>query len=498
MKNLLRRNRTYYIRLFISPNMQQYFKNRRLYTKSLGVKNLNDATIISKYLVSKFNYIKKSMMLLTQNEIQQYSNDFQRLNYQDILNRNHHISLEQINNDIELLNADDLNIYSEIIKDELYDLMELIDTKYNKNSLEDMDTADADVLVKHVKKFKLTALLELKNKINTNITVQTKQAIAQISTPIANNGITIEDALVKFDTRRKSKIGQKQFDQSTRDLKLFINFCNIHNFKYVKNLENDNIVDFREHLKKIRPNAKTSSIRNMLTSITTFLNYCYKIAHYLPHPITSEILPAKTIKEQKEKVQSWTDAEIKDLFANIRQLTHDTANKARKYTNEYDMILKLGMYTGARENEIIQLTKQDIKRDDNNILYININIEEDKSIKNFHSIRKVPIHKDLEKDLLAYISNKKKYLFTITASIFSGRFSTFKKGLGYLKTIKVFHSFRHSLQNKLKQQMVQNEIINELTGHSQSENAKQTDGYTDRYELAILKAELEKIKFVLN
>ncbi len=496
MKNLFIRNRTYYIRLFINQNMQQYFKNQRLYTKSLGVKNLNDATIISKYLVSKFNYIKKSIMLLTKEEIQQYSNDFQTLNYKDILNRNHHISLEQINNDIELLNADDLNVHSEIIKDELYDLMELIDTKYDKNSLEDMDTADADILVKHIKKFKLTALVELKNKINTNITVQTKTEISQVNIPIVDNGITIKDALAKFNKNRT--VGEKQYKLSNSHLDIFLEFCNINNLTYVKTLINDDLVNFREYIKKTKPNSKTSTKRNIITSITTFINYCHEIAHFLPIKITKGIQISKTIQDKSNKVLPWSDTEIKHLFDNIKSLTHTSGNISRSYANEYNIIMKLGMYTGAREAEIIQLTKQDIHTNEDGIMYIDVNVEDDKSIKNFDSIRYIPIHSELEQELLDYISHKRKYLFTITPSIFSGQFSKYKKALKYPKTIKVFNSFRHSLQNKLKQKMVQNEIINELTGHSQSDNAKMTDGYTNKYELDILKAELEKIKFVLN
>ena len=36
--------------------------------------------------------------------------------------------------------------------------------------------------------------------------------------------------------------------------------------------------------------------------------------------------------------------------------------KPTKYHKEYEIIIKIGAYTGARENEICQLTKRYIKR----------------------------------------------------------------------------------------------------------------------------------------
>jgi integrase len=156
------------------------------------------------------------------------------------------------------------------------------------------------------------------------------------------------------------------------------------------------------------------------------------------------------------------------------------------------------MYTGARESEITQLTTQDIKKDENDILYIDINIGNSKSIKNFPSIRKVPVHKDLKEDLLNYIAVKSNKLFSIKSANFAKQFSDFKTKLKYPKTVLVFHSFRHTLQDKLKQKNIQNMMINELTGHSQGKEASRTDLYTNKYQLDLLKDAIDKIDYDIS
>ena len=122
-------------------------------------------------------------------------------------------------------------------------------------------------------------------------------------------------------------------------------------------------------------------------------------------------------------------------------------------------------------------------------------MDDDKSIKNISSIRKVPIHPDILQELQTYIKSlKRNNLFTIASNQFSIEYGKFKTQLGFDRKL-VFHSFRNTLQDKLKQQRVQNMIINELTGHTSSTDEKMTDGYTNRYSLEILYEELLKVGY---
>jgi integrase len=126
------------------------------------------------------------------------------------------------------------------------------------------------------------------------------------------------------------------------------------------------------------------------------------------------------------------------------------------------------MYSGARESEILNLTKEDILvEEESNIKYFRFIVDnEDKSIKNDNSWRFVPIHKDLENDLYTYInsvSNNK--LFQINLSYLSKNFSLFQTKIGFNKKL-AFHNFRHNVANKLKNKGKDTEIGEEITGHA--------------------------------
>ena len=497
MRNLYKRNRTYYIRLNINNDLLEYFNNQKLYIKSLGITNKLDATIIVKYLVSQFNFIKKNIMLLKTEEVKNIINDFKNLNYNDILNRNHNLSLIQIDKQLEQL-KEPLTVDSTIIKDELYDLMQLAHINYDKDSLIDMDIHDVAIFIDYIKKFKSKALTEIKNKINSHITIEQKEAIETIKE--VDNGITINNAIDEFLNSRKD-MHPKSLKQSTTHIEQFQEYCKLSNLIYIKNLKNKDIVGFRDNLKMNKPNAKTSTINNTLTSIKTFCNYCLNTAHYLQYNITTNIMLKKSIKERVEDgVEGWTHQDISNLFKNIKILTHHkTQGIPLNYANEYAIIIKIAMYTGARESEIIQLTKDDIKfSEEYNTWYLDFNINDDKFIKTISSIRRVPIHKTLEPELLEYIKPIRKNLFTIKTANFAKKFSDYKTKLGYPKSKKVFHSFRHTLSNELKQNLTDNVLLNEITGHAQDKAAKMSETYTNKYTLDILMEHLNKVKYNLE
>ena len=106
MKNIYKRNKIYYIRLRVHKKLIKFFNNKTIYIRSLGVTNKSDATIIAKYLATQFQFIKNNLMLLKTDEIKNIIEEFKSTNYDDILNRNHNISIKQINEQIELLNED--------------------------------------------------------------------------------------------------------------------------------------------------------------------------------------------------------------------------------------------------------------------------------------------------------------------------------------------------------------------------------------------------------
>ncbi len=110
----------------------------------------------------------------------------------------------------------------------------------------------------------------------------------------------------------------------------------------------------------------------------------------------------------------------------------------------------------------------------------------------------MPIHSELLDDVLKYVKSvRTNNLFKIKSNYFSGDFGEFKRKLGFGEK-HVFHSFRNILQNKLKQAKVEFQMINEIAGHGSEDEDKITDGYTEIYELHILKEAIEKISYKIQ
>ena len=87
------------------------------------------------------------------------------------------------------------------------------------------------------------------------------------------------------------------------------------------------------------------------------------------------------VKINKEELNS-----LDALFSsavNLNLLILTPGGKLVKNHQEYELIIKIAQYAGARQNEIIQLTKEDIKQEkDSGIWYFDINANNGKKIKN--------------------------------------------------------------------------------------------------------------------
>ena len=428
--------------------------------------------------------------MMTTQEIKQYIDEFKKINYDDIINRNSHLSIEQIDTQIKTL-SNDCDIYDEIIEKELYDLIQLIDID-NKHELEfGLDVDVAEKFKNYIIQIKINALNDVKKNILNKVDVLRTDHI------INDDFVTIEEAIKEFSNTRDS-ISEAQRKTSAKDVNNFLEFCNIKNIIYVQNLKNKDLISYRTYLKKLNPKSKIGTLNNALKNMTTFINYCSDQANYIPK-ITKNITFTLTTRDKLAKKRNpYSDEDYKKILDNIDiiKLT-PKRKKPTKYHKEYELIIKIAAYTGARSNEICQLTKNDIKISEDNIYYFNfrIDLDDEKTIKTISSFRKVPIHFDLLDELLLYIDRtKRKNLFTIKSTQFSIDYGDFKTSLGFSDKY-VFHSFRNTLQNKLKQAKVEFEMINEIAGHGSEDENKITNDYTSKYDLHILQEALEKISY---
>ena len=166
----------------------------------------------------------------------------------------------------------------------------------------------------------------------------------------------------------------------------------------------------------------------------------------------------------------------------------------------------LGLLSGARLNELCQLTPADVREEDG-IAFLDITNEADgQRVKTTSGKRRIPIHRQLHDlgfpEFAAQRGSEGADLLfpelTLDASGYrSGEFSKFFSR--YLERIEVktektsFHSLRHNFEDACRNGEVQPHIMNALQGHAEQGMAgRYGDG---RYRLDILRDAMGRVEY---
>ncbi len=174
----------------------------------------------------------------------------------------------------------------------------------------------------------------------------------------------------------------------------------------------------------------------------------------------------------------------------------------------------LGMYTGARINEVAQLMLDDIKQKEG-IWYFDMNDEgEGKKLKTSASRRMVPIHKALlELGIIEEAERLRKqgydrFLHELTHDEKNGYGKKLSHYFNEVLLVKlgikrkelVFHSFRHTANTCLHQAEVSDSVVQTIIGHQRSGVSQQTY-FEEGYTIQTLKEAMDKfdpLKIVIN
>lgn len=229
-----------------------------------------------------------------------------------------------------------------------------------------------------------------------------------------------------------------------------------------------------------------------------------------------EAEPGETIKLGAPKgggtkaVRPFTEDELNrvfcsPLYAGFKSPTQRyLPGKMKRQDGIYWMFL-LGLHTGMRAGELLQLAKSDVRL---NEAVPFIDIRGDLDLKTEASVRQVPIHSDLlSYGLAAWLNARPKQaearlFYEINLGAEGHRTSAASKKLnGYLKRIEVkqgrdlvFHSFRHAFIDAARSSEVPDERIREIVGHK---DTSITGGYGQGASLTALRKEMAKIDFGL-
>ena len=223
---------------------------------------------------------------------------------------------------------------------------------------------------------------------------------------------------------------------------------------------------------------------------------------YIEKNYASSITFSKSFKGEKVK-RPFTDGELIKMFDHKSFLPHATK---KKHEARYWVTI-IGLFTGARIEQIAQLLVEDIKTVDG-IDCFDFNIEDDKTAKNEPSIRLAPIHptlkqlgffdyinavKQAEKErLFPYLTKKKDHGYQRkVGDWFRNKYLT---ELGLSNGQVDFHSFRRTLMDNCKKNLVNPHLVEEYVGHDTKLLALNL--YPDRYPVEVLFTELiKKIDF---
>ena len=248
-------------------------------------------------------------------------------------------------------------------------------------------------------------------------------------------------------------------------------------------------------LDKIIMQNKTENIRTLsygtiskyIAVVKSFFEFC-TLRGYIERNIAHK-LPVKQSKTSKQGERlPFTLAELEKLFS--APFYTKKLEKNIEAHIERIFIPIIALYSGMRLNEISSLYIEDIKQE-HNIYFFDINDNEDKTLKNPQSQRRVPIHpKIIETGFLDFVHNlqsnssgrlwinlkkQKKYSDSDSNSN-EGRYS--KDISNWFRYInrkyitkdpqKVFHSFRHNTIDCLMRQEIQEALVGKLVGHVHS------------------------------
>lgn len=213
------------------------------------------------------------------------------------------------------------------------------------------------------------------------------------------------------------------------------------------------------------------------------------------------------IKQNRQRTQTnrtaFSTPQVRLLIGN---LTEPSSIMIRKPYQKWGPLI--GLYTGARLNEIAQIDLADIRQQDG-IWVFDLNDEgDDKQLKTASSRRLVPIHdKLIEYGLLEYVESlrrmKKQKLFPdLPNTVEHGRGRNIGRWFNesFLPKLKiknnalVFHSLRHTVITRLMQTDTQESVVKALVGHAQ-QGVTQQNYFKEGYTLKQLSEALQKLDY---
>jgi integrase len=200
------------------------------------------------------------------------------------------------------------------------------------------------------------------------------------------------------------------------------------------------------------------------------------------NPFTGLKVRRATLINARDERQPYTMDELKKLFSSpaftgCKGTMRRSAAGGMVIWDSLYWVPLMALHSGARMNELCQLHLTDLKQVDGIWVFDIDENEEGQTIKTAAGRRKIPVHlRLLDLGLLDYANairdkGHERLFPDITlgkgkrySSTFSKRFKTYTDGIG-LGSDATFHSFRHNLNQALLDAEVRDEVSKAMLGH---------------------------------
>lgn len=269
-------------------------------------------------------------------------------------------------------------------------------------------------------------------------------------------------------------------------------------------VDKQQVIAYRDHLlKEVKQAAKT--VDKKISILRTIFRRGVSDSILDSDPTLGVIVTMPTV--QKKSRISFTTNELIQLFGS--DIFTGKSPKLAKFGAASYWVPMIGLFTGARIEEICQLRASEIKEEPDLGKYFHITDEgEGSTVKTEASRRRVPIHQRLfEAGLLEYVKSlpdQDGYLFpSLTPDKYGRRSSGLSKSfnaylrnpIGIIDSRKVFHSFRHTFKHLSRELSIPEDVHDALTGHTGSGEGRKYGNGNEDFPTAPLFEAMKKIDF---
>ena len=543
--HLLKRGSRYYVRVRIPVDLREHYHPKKDEVHSLGTSDYQEACLKVRIealaILKEFDRLRK---LKSSKKDTITPDDIKRIG--DLWLSHLLAEDEEMRNDgLSDKEYKDLQEALEIVGDD--DRKRLARGRPDLDDFEVSDFLESNgiKISKDSEQYRMLAVTLLKASVKANEMLKARHAGDVVETPkavpFASSGVSGETPFLSHLIKRfldRADQSKPMFKKYNAVLPLFLGVVGDRPIDQLKQIDIENFCQFicrlpprwadqvrkqkisvlqlssQEHEKTISPKTYEDTY---IAALRPFLNEAIRVfgdQGFPRHLTTDGISYSGKVKAGQNKQRPLSSDEIKELFEG-EYLTKARQNEATEHEFWFPLV---GLYTGARVNEVCQLNPQSDIREEGGMWIFDFTDEGEsderitKSVKNKTSKRAIPIHQQLiDLGFLKYVKRIQdsgaKLLFPQWLPSVGKASAGAREWFGELLVrlglrddtpghkVTGYHTFRFTMENRALNLEVDN--IRVIVGHAGNRTASER-GYEYLMELKTKKRILDRIWFDLD